>query len=56
MRDRPHLILDELREDHTTRGGLNEMVHELFVSSGGLKALVIGLDAVLERIAGKQTR
>jgi pyrroline-5-carboxylate reductase len=56
LRQRPHLTLDELRRDHTTPGGLNELVHELFVSSGGSKALGIGLDAVLERIAVKLRR
>ena len=56
LRERPHLTLDELREDHTTRGGLNELVHERFVSSGGSKALGNGLDAVLNRITMKPAR
>lgn len=54
LRQRPHLTLDELREEHTTRGGLNEMVHEHFFSAGGGVALRKGLDAVLDRITTKQ--
>ena len=50
MRQRPGHSLDQLREEHTTKGGLNEMVHEIFLDEGGATALCKGLDAVLARI------
>jgi pyrroline-5-carboxylate reductase len=50
MRKQTGLSFDQLREDHTTKGGLNEMVHKLFMAEGGGKALTGGLDAVLARV------
>lgn len=50
MRAKPELTLEELRADHTTIGGLNEMVHTHFTKSGGPEALERGLDAVLARV------
>lgn len=50
MRERAEASLDDLRSDHATRGGLNEMVHDRFVGGGGVSALTDGLDAVLRRV------
>jgi pyrroline-5-carboxylate reductase len=50
LRSNPELTLDQLRLDHATRGGLNEMVHDRFLAAGGGKALETGLDAVLKRV------
>jgi pyrroline-5-carboxylate reductase len=44
--------LDRLREEHSTRGGLNEMAHRVLVKGGGHEALRAALDAVLGRIRG----
>lgn len=55
LRARPELDLDELRADHTTIGGLNEMVHMHFVKNGGPGALESGLDAVLARVRAQST-
>lgn len=44
--------LDTLRHDHSTKGGLNEMAHRLFVENGGHAALRTALDAVIARIRG----
>ena len=50
LRARPDLTLEQLRAAHTTVGGLNEMVHDRFISGGGAEALAKGLDAVLARV------
>lgn len=50
LRDQKDLSLEKLQENHTTRGGLNEQVHEYFSGNGGTRALNEGLDAVLQRI------
>lgn len=44
--------LERLREDHSTKGGLNEMTHRLWVENGGHAALRTALDAVIARIRG----
>ena len=54
MRERPELSFDQLRKDHTTRGGLNELVYEHFINRGGSRALSEGLDAVLDRIGASR--
>ena len=46
------LSLAELRDAHTTRGGLNELAHKTFMAQGGGAALADGLTAVLARIRG----
>lgn len=40
----------ELRLAHSTTGGLNAQLHEVFVAGGGAGALTAGLDAVLARV------
>lgn len=42
----------ELREEHSTRGGLNEQVFRRFAEEGGTKALRVGLGSVLRRVRG----
>ena len=44
---------DEMKVDHSTKGGLNEQVFLDFQSHGGTKALDLALDRVLRRIEGK---
>lgn len=39
-----------LREEFSTKGGLNEQLFDVFSNNGGLTALDTGLDAVLDRI------
>ena len=41
----------EMSQEFATRGGLNEQVFQDFDRSGGLEALQLALDRVLERIA-----
>jgi pyrroline-5-carboxylate reductase len=41
-----------LREEHSTRGGLNEQVYRIFGEEGGPEALRKGLDTVLKRVRG----
>lgn len=41
-----------LREEYSTRGGLNEQVFRVFGAEGGVTALRVALDRVLERIKG----
>ena len=41
-----------LREEYSTRGGLNEQVFKVFSQQGGTEALTAGLDQVLERVRG----
>lgn len=40
----------ELRVDHSTPGGLNQQLHEVFSDNGGNHAIHSGLDSVSERI------
>lgn len=40
----------ELRADHSTPGGLNQQLHEVFVDSGGSRAIHTALDSVSGRI------
>lgn len=44
--------LGRLREEHSTKGGLNEMAHRVLVERGGHDALGAALDAVLARLRG----
>lgn len=44
---------DGMKEDHSTKGGLNEQVFLDFIANGGTKALDLSLDRVLKRIEGK---
>lgn len=41
-----------LREEYSTRGGLNEQVFRVFGEEGGVAALRAALDRVLERVRG----
>lgn len=41
-----------LREEYSTKGGLNEQVFRVFSDQGGTEALTAGLDQVLERVRG----
>ncbi|WP_200833875.1 pyrroline-5-carboxylate reductase dimerization domain-containing protein [Tabrizicola flagellatus] len=41
-----------LRKEYSTKGGLNEQVFRVFVEAGGVKALRLALDQVLERVRG----
>ncbi|MFM7334078.1 MAG: pyrroline-5-carboxylate reductase [Tabrizicola sp.] len=41
-----------LREEYSTRGGLNEQVFRVFGEAGGVEALRVALDQVLERVRG----
>lgn len=52
LRQKP-LSLGELREAHSTRGGLNEHVFLRFIEAGGGSALGDGLTSVLARIQGR---
>ena len=42
--------LDRLRAAHSTKGGLNEQLHQVFQAAGGGAALETGLNAVLARV------
>lgn len=42
--------LPDLRDAHSTKGGLNEQVFAEFVAHGGAAALAAGLDSVLARL------
>lgn len=44
---------DTLREEYSTKGGLNEQVFRVFSEMGGPGALTGGLDSVLARVTGK---
>lgn len=50
------LSFAELRTAHSTRGGLNELAHDKFMSHGGGSALAQGLSSVMARLQdqGKQ--
>lgn len=52
LREKP-LSLSELREGHSTKGGLNEHVFLKFVDAGGTAAVAGGLTSVLARIQGR---
>jgi pyrroline-5-carboxylate reductase len=41
-----------LREEYSTKGGLNEQVFKVFSEQGGTEALTVGLDQVLQRVRG----
>lgn len=41
---------EALRLAHSTKGGLNAQLHEVFAARGGLEAVTAGLDAVLARV------
>jgi pyrroline-5-carboxylate reductase len=40
----------ELREAHSTRGGLNAQIFDVFAESGGAEALTQGMDSVMARL------
>ena len=42
----------ELRVEHSTPGGLNQQLHEVFVEQGGSQAIHAALDSVSSRIRG----
>lgn len=43
---------EALREEYSTRGGLNEQVFRVFGEAGGVEALRVALDQVLTRVRG----
>lgn len=43
---------DRLRDEHSTRGGLNEQMFRVLAETGGTEALRRALDAVLKRVQG----
>lgn len=49
LRDRP-MRIEQLRAEHSTRGGLNEQLFVDFRKHGGQDALCVALSAVLERV------
>lgn len=53
MMTSPRATFDQMKEDHSTKGGLNEQVFLDFQANGGTKALDLALDRVLLRIEGK---
>jgi pyrroline-5-carboxylate reductase len=44
------LSFSDLRTEFSTRGGLNEQMYQLFEEQGGGRALLDGLEAVLQRV------
>lgn len=52
LRAETGLSMAALREGHSTKGGLNEMVHDRFLAAGGGAALTEALDAVMARLRG----
>lgn len=46
----PDTSFAALREEFSTRGGLNEQVHRVFAENGGLDALSAGLESIEARI------
>ena len=51
LRDEP-LRMEQLRDEHSTRGGLNEQAFRDFSNQGGTAALDAALDGVLARVTG----
>lgn len=49
FRDQP-MQIEQLRAEHSTRGGLNEQLFEDFGKHGGKDALCLALNTVLERV------
>ena len=47
---RQEIGLDALRELHSTRGGLNEQMHRVFVENNGADAIKAGLESVYARV------
>ena len=45
----------ELRAEHSTKGGLNEQAFDQFLEAGGLAALTAALDSVRDRIAAARS-
>ncbi|MES2435927.1 MAG: pyrroline-5-carboxylate reductase [Pseudomonadota bacterium] len=43
---------EQLREDHSTKGGLNEMIFQRFVQGGGGDAMQAALSAAFARVQG----
>lgn len=43
---------EQLREDHSTKGGLNEMIFQRFVQGGGGAAMTAALTAAFRRVQG----
>lgn len=52
LREHP-MQLEQLRIDHSTRGGLNEQMFADFQKQGGAEALMAAMDGVLNRIRGR---
>ena len=50
-RDKPASFA-QLREDHSTKGGLNEMIFQRFVQEGGGDAMQAALTAAFQRVQG----
>ena len=51
LREQP-AALAQLREDHSTKGGLNEMIFQRFVQGGGGAAMEAALTAAFNRVRG----
>ncbi|MDZ4310901.1 MAG: pyrroline-5-carboxylate reductase [Cypionkella sp.] len=51
LREKP-ASFEQLREDHSTKGGLNEMIFQRFVQGGGGKAMEAALTAAFRRVQG----
>lgn len=52
MRAKPEPFA-QLRADHSTKGGLNEMIFQRFVQGGGGAAMEAALTAAFQRVQGK---
>ncbi|WP_426034639.1 pyrroline-5-carboxylate reductase [Cypionkella sp. TWP1-2-1b2] len=51
LREKP-VSFEQLREDHSTKGGLNEMIFYRFVQGGGSDAMQAALTAAFRRVQG----
>ncbi|MEO5615686.1 MAG: pyrroline-5-carboxylate reductase [Cypionkella sp.] len=51
LREKP-TSFEQLREDHSTKGGLNEMIFQRFVQGGGGDAMQAALTAAFKRVQG----
>lgn len=51
LREKP-APLEQLRQDHSTKGGLNEMIFQRFVQGGGGDAMQAALSAAFKRVQG----
>lgn len=52
LRREAGMTTEALREAHSTKGGLNEMVYDRFLAEGGGRSLRAAMDAVMARLRG----